>query len=196
MTSSRSPLARAAVAAGHPSPASAAVERYAIDPDHSAIAFHVRHVFTQVPGHFTRFAGVITVDRDHLANSVVEARIETASIETRNEKRNTHLRSPDFFAVEQFPALTFKSKTWRQTGDATFDVTGDLRIKDVTKEVVLKVASLGFGPGMSPNSKLSGWSGTATINRRDFGVDGPAMLGAAVGDEVKIAIDVEAGVES
>jgi polyisoprenoid-binding protein YceI len=87
--------------------------------------------------------------------------------------------------------MTFKSKAWKKTGDDTFDVTGDLTIKDVTKEVVLKVKSLGFGPGMQ-GAMLSGWEASTTITKADFGVSGPAMLGKALGEDVTVTIGVEA----
>jgi polyisoprenoid-binding protein YceI len=173
------------------SAASAAVETYDIDPAHSSVGFSIRHVFSQVPGSFTQFTGTVTVDRDNLEKSQVDAVIQVGSVTTAVEKRDTHLKSPDFFDVVKFGTITFKSKAWKKTGDETYDVTGDLTIKDVTKEVVLKVTSLGFGPGMT-GKPVSGWSATTTINRNDFGVTGPAMLGKAVGNEVTITISVEA----
>lgn len=172
--------------------ASAAVETYVIDPVHSSVGFTVRHLFSQVPGSFTKFNGTLTVDRDNLENSSVEATIEIGSVNTAADKRDAHLKSPDFFDAAKFPTITFKSKSWKKTGADTYDVTGDLTIKDVTKSVVLAVKVLGFGPGMMPNSAVSGWEGTTTLVRTDFGVNGPAMLGKAVGDEVKVTISVEA----
>ena len=168
--------------------AHAAVETYQIDPVHSSVGFTIRHFFTNVPGVFTKFSGAITVDRDHLENSSVTATIEVPSVDTRTEKRDNHLRSPDFFNAAKFPVMTFKSTAWKQTGDGTFDVTGDLTIKDVTKEVVLKVKLLGFGPGMQ-GAVLSGWEASTTLNRNDFGITTfPKMLG----DDVGVTISVEA----
>jgi polyisoprenoid-binding protein YceI len=167
------------------------VETYAIDPVHSSVAFSVRHFVSKVPGSFTKFAGTITVDRANLENSSVQATIDIGSISTANDKREAHLKTPDFFDVAKFPSMTFKSKAWKKTGDDTFDVTGDLTIKDVTKEVVLKVHLLGFGPGMQ-GAMLLGWEATTTLNRTDFGVNGPAMLGKMLGDEVAVTIGVEA----
>jgi polyisoprenoid-binding protein YceI len=184
-------LALSILALGLVSAASAAVETYDIDPAHSSVGFSIRHIFSQVPGSFTQFTGSVTVDRDNLEKSQVEAVIQVGSITTAVEKRDTHLKSPDFFDAVKFGTITFKSKAWKKTGDDTYDVTGDLTIKDVTKEVVLKVTSLGFGPGMT-GKPVSGWSATTTINRNDFGITGPAMLGKAVGNEVAITISVEA----
>lgn len=172
--------------------ARAATETYVIDPNHSSVGFTVRHVFTQVPGSFTKFSGTITVDQANPSANSADATIEVGSVNTANEKRDNHLKTPDFFDAAKFSTITFKSKSWAKTGDNTFDVTGDLTIRGVTKSVVLKVTSLGFGPGMMPGTQVSGWEGTTKINRRDFGVDGPAMLGRAVGDEVSITINVEA----
>ena len=187
-------LALAALALGFASTASAAVETYVIDPVHSSVGFKIRHFVSKVPGTFTKFDGTITVDRENLANSSVQATIDVGSVSTANEKRDAHLKSPDFFDAEKFSTIAFKSKAWKATGADTFDVTGDLTIHGVTKEVVLKVTSLGFGPG-ARGAVLSGWEGTTTIKKSEFGVAGPAMLAAALGDEVAITISIEAGLK-
>jgi len=188
-------LALAAAAAGLATAASAAVETYAIDPVHSSVGFSIRHILTKVPGSFTQFRGTITVDRDNLENSSVEAVIDVASVSTRNDKRDTHLKSPDFFDAAKFGTITFKSTSWKKTGDGTFDVAGDLTIHGITRPVVLKVDLLGFGPGMM-GAQLSGWDASLTINREDFGVNGPAMLGKALGSDVAISINVEADLKT
>jgi polyisoprenoid-binding protein YceI len=175
--------------------ASAAVETYAIDPVHSSIGFSIRHFVSKVPGNFTKFSGSIVVDRANLEKSSVEATIDVASVNTANEKRDGHLKSPDFFDTAKSDTAKFKSKSWKKTGEDTFDVTGDLTLKDVTKQVVLKTKLLGFGPGMQ-GAQLSGWEATATLNKADFGVNGPAMLGKALGDEVTITISIEADLKS
>jgi polyisoprenoid-binding protein YceI len=184
-------LALAALASGIANMASAAIETYTIDPVHSSVGFSVRHFLTKVPGLFTKFSGTITVDRANLENSTVEATIDVGSVSTNNEKRDSHLKTPDFFDAANFSSITFKSTSWKKTGDSTFDVTGDLTIRGTTKPVVLKVDLMGFGPGMQ-GAQLSGWDATATINREDFGVNGPAFLGKALGSEVGISITVEA----
>jgi polyisoprenoid-binding protein YceI len=180
-----------ALALGLVLPARAAVETYKIDPVHSTVGFTIRHFFTNVPGNFTKFAGTIAVDRDSLEHSTVEATIEVASVDTRSEMRDNDLRSDHFFDATKFPAITFKSKAWKQTGENAFDVTGDLTIRDVTKEVVLKLKSLGFGPGMR-GAMLSGWEATTTINRNDFGITRYAGM---LGDEVPVTINVEADMQ-
>lgn len=187
-------LALAGLSLGLVNAASAAVETYAIDPVHSSVAFSIRHFVSKVPGSFTKFGGTLTVDRANLANSSVEATIQVGSVSTANDNRDKHLKSPDFFDAEKFATITFKSTAWKATGENTFDVTGDLTVHGVTKEVVLKVTSLGFGPGMQ-GAVLSGWEASTTIKKSDFGVNGPAMLGTALGDEVAITIGVEADLQ-
>lgn len=170
----------------------AEVEVYKIDPVHSSVGFSIRHFVSKVPGSFTKFNGTISVDRANLEKSSADATIEVASVNTANEKRDNHLKSADFFEAEKFGTITFKSTSWKQTGEDAFDVAGDLTIKGVTKPVVLKTKLLGFGPGMQ-GAQLSGWEATTTLNKNDFGVSGPAMLGKALGDEVTITINIEAG---
>jgi len=171
--------------------ASATVETYKFDPAHSSVDFSIRHFFSNVPGSFARVAGSIVVDRDDLTKSTVEATIDIASVSTNNDKRDAHLRSASFFDAGKFPAATFKSTTWTKTGDNTYDVTGDLTLKGVTKPVVLHVQSLGFGPGMK-GAMLSGWSATAALKRSDFGITGFEKM---VGDDVAVTINVEADLQ-
>ena len=175
--------------------ARAATETYVIDSVHSSVGFGIRHFFSKVPGSFTKFEGHIVVDQANLENSSVEATIDIGSVNTANEKRDNHLRSPDFFDAAKFPTITFKSRSWKKTGEDTFDVTGDLTMKGVTKEVVLKVKSLGFGPGMRPGSKLSGWQASTTLKKAEFNLAGPAMLAKVLGEDVDVHINVEAGVK-
>ena len=185
-------LALAGLSLGSFNTAVAAVETYVTDPAHSSVNFSIRHFFTEVPGRFTKFTATLTVDRDHLENSSAEATIDIASVDTAAPQRDAHLQKPEFFDAAQFPTMTFKSKAWKQTAEGAFDVTGDLTIKGTTKSVVLKVTSLGFGPGMQPGSMLSGWKGTITIHRDDFGVSAfPKVVGA----DVEITINVEAGLK-
>ena len=171
--------------------ARAAVETYKIDPVHSTVGFTIRHFFTSVPGVFTKFAGTITVDRDNLENSSVEATIDTPSVNTRVDKRDADLRSDHFFDAAKFPTIVFMSKSWKKTGPDTIDITGDLTIRGVTKEVVLKTKLLGFGPGMQ-GAMLSGWEATTTLNRNDFGITRYPKL---LGDDVPVTINVEADLQ-
>jgi len=176
------------LATGH-----AEVEVYKIDPVHSSTGFSLRHILSRFTSSFTKTTGTITVDRDNLEKSSVEATVEIDSLSTADPKRDGHVKSPDFFDAAKFPTATFKSKSWKKTGENTFDVTGDLTIKDVTKEAVFHVTLNGFAPGMKPGSTVSGWEATTIIKKSDFGVAGPAMLAKALGDEVTLNISIEAG---
>jgi polyisoprenoid-binding protein YceI len=169
----------------------AQVESYKIDPVHSSVGFSIRHFVSKVPGTFTKVSGTVTVDRANLENSSVEATIDTASFNTENDKRNAHVMSDAFLDVAKYPVITFKSKAWKKTGEDSFDVTGDLTIHGVTKEVVLAAKLLGFGEGMG-GVQLSGWEVTAALKKSDFGVNGPTMLAKVVGDDVAVHITIEA----
>ena len=173
--------------------ARADVETYKIDPVHSSTGFTLRHILSRFTSSFTKTSGTITVDRDNLEKSSVDATVEIASVSTNDPKRNNHIQSADFFDAAKFPTATFKSKSWKKTGESTFDVTGDLTIKDVTKEVVFKVTLNGFGPGMKPGTTISGWEATTIIKKSEFGVAGPAMLAKVLGDDVTLNISIEAG---
>ena len=180
-------LALAALA----SAAALSAETYTIDPVHSSLGFNLRHLVSKFSGSFTKVSGTVTYDAAAPEKSSVEATIAINSVNTADEKRNGHLLSPDFFDAAKFPTASFKSKAWKKTGENTFDVTGDLTIKDVTKEVTLQAALLGTGPGMG-GATVTGWEVTTRLNKSDYGVNGPAMLGKVLGDEVAITISLEA----
>ena len=184
-------LVTAALAAGPLSSAKAATETYAIDPVHTWVGFSIAHFFTKVPGYFSKVKGTIVVDRIHLENSTVEAAIEVASITTNTKMRDDDLRSTNFFAAATFPAMTFKSKSWKSTGDDNYEVTGILTMKNVAKEVVLKVTSLGFGPGMN-GTAISGWQASLALDRRDFDITADQ---GAIGNVVDVLINVEANLQ-
>ena len=178
----------AASALGSLTSAKAAVETYNIDPVHTWVGFSIAHFFTKVPGYFGKVKGTIVVDRDHLENSTVEAVIGVASITTNTKMRDDDLRSTNFFDAAQFPSMTFKSESWKSAGDNTYAVTGILTMKNIAKEVVLTVKSLGFGPGMK-GAAISGWEASLTLERRDF--DSTADQGL-IGNSVDVLINVEA----
>jgi polyisoprenoid-binding protein YceI len=175
----------------------ARADTYKIDPVHSSIRFKVRHFFSYVNGSFGKFEGTIQFDPDQPEKSSVTAKIETASINTGNEKRDGDLRSPMFFDVAKYPAIIFQSKKVRQTGPDTAEVVGDLTLHGVTKEITLQVKFLGKGKGMGGKS-ISGWQVTPDpIKRSDYGLTWSKMVEgtAVVGEEVTISIDVEADKE-
>ena len=184
-------LVIAVLAFGSLTPARAAIETYNIDPVHTWVGFSIAHFFTKIPGYFGQVKGTIVVDRDHLENSTVEAVIEVASITTNTKMRDDDLRSTNFFDVAQFPSITFKSESWKSTGDNTYAVTGLLTMKGVAREVVLKVTSLGFGPGMK-GAPISGWEASLTLDRRDFNLAADQGL---IGNRVDVLINVEADLD-
>ena len=168
-------------------------EKYSIDPVHSTVGFKVKHLFSYVSGRFDDVKGTIDVDPAKPENSIVEVKIATKTINTANEKRDTHLRSPDFFDVEKFPEMTFKSRKVTRTGDKTADVVGDLTLHGVTKEVTLKTTFLGKGKGMT-GAEQTGWEAKTTIKRSDFGLTWSKLIEGVqvVGDEIAIELLIEA----
>ena len=172
-----------------------ATRTWTIDLAHSMVEFSVKHMmFSTVKGLFTDFSGTIELDDQDIANSSVDVVIQAASIDTRDEGRNAHLKSADFFDVETYPTITFKSTSVEPKDDEEFNVTGDLTLHGVTKPVVLKVEQT--GRGMSPfGFEVAGFSAKTKISRKDFGLNWNAALetgGVLVGDEIKISIEIEA----
>jgi polyisoprenoid-binding protein YceI len=166
-----------------------------LDPVHSVAEFKVKHMMiSNVKGQFTGITGVLTLDENDIAGSRVEATIDASTINTREAQRDAHLKSADFFDVEQFPTLGFRSKQVKRTGDDELAVTGDLTIHGVTRQVTFQVE----GPtaaGKDPwgNTRI-GLSAATKINRRDFGLTWNAALetgGILVGEDVTITLDLE-----
>jgi polyisoprenoid-binding protein YceI len=169
--------------------------KWAIDPDHSAAAFSIRHLMiTNVRGHFGKIAGTILFDRSNVTNSSVEVTIDATSICTGIKKRDDHLKSLEFFDVEKYPEITFKSKAVEITGSNRCKVYGDLTIHGVNHPVTLKVEY--FGPVKSPFGATSmGFTAKAVVNREDFGLTWNVPMeeggGLMVGKEVKIVLEIE-----
>ncbi len=166
-----------------------------IDPAHTSAQFAVRHLMVStVRGEFGKVSGTVNLDEQDPSKSSLEATIDTASINTRVEKRDQHLKSPDFLDVTKYPTMTFKSKKIEKVSDAKFKVTGDLTLHGVTKEVVLDVeGSPKAFKDPSGNLRVGGVA-TTKINRQDFSVQWNKALetgGVVAGDEVAITIDVE-----
>jgi polyisoprenoid-binding protein YceI len=169
-------------------------QTYQIDSSHSAATFSVRHLMiSNVKGEFGKITGTIVYDADNLAASKVEAVIDATTINTREPKRDAHLKSADFFEVDKYPTITFKSKEFRKTG-GKLQVSGDLTMHGVTREVVLDID--GPTPELTQRgSARIGAAATTTISRKDWGLTWNRAIeagGVTVGDEVKIAIDIEA----
>jgi polyisoprenoid-binding protein YceI len=191
----RSFLLTAVLAVSLAGSALADTEIYKIDPAHSNIGFSVRHLVSRTHGRFGAYSGSITLDPADQTTTVVDLEIEAASISTLNENRDKHLKSGDFFGVDSFPTMTFKSTAVKPTSAEAGTLIGDLTIKGITKPVELQYTILGMGPGMKGN-KLLGLEATGKINRKDFNVlwnhdldDGKTILG----DDVTLEITVEAG---
>lgn len=170
-----------------------AAEVYEFDKAHSAISFKIRHLISDTAGRFNDFTGKISIDPEKPEDAVVDVTIQTASIDTANEKRDEHLRDPDFFNVAKNPTITFKSKKITKTGDKTAKVLGDLTMNGVTKEVTLDVNFLGKGKGMQ-GQPVTGWSATAEVDRTEFGLTYNSVVEGSkvLGDTVKVDIQVEA----
>jgi len=166
-----------------------------IDPVHSVAEFKVKHMMiSNVKGQFPKVKGSLTLDESDLTNSRVEASIEAASIETRDPQRDAHLKSADFFDVEQFPTLSFKSTGISLVRDGELAVEGNLTIRGVTRKVLFSVEGP-TPPAKDPwgNTRVA-VSATTKINRKDFGLTWNAALetgGILVGDEVTITLDVQ-----
>ena len=166
-----------------------------IDPAHSAAEFKAKHMMiSNVKGQFAKVTGTLTLDEFDLSRSRVEALIEASSLETRDAQRDAHLKSADFFDVEKFPTLSFKSTGIRLVKDGELAIEGDLTIRDVTRKVVFSVEGP-TPPAKDPwgNTRV-GVSATTKISRKDFGLTWNAALesgGFLVGDEVTITLDVQ-----
>ncbi|MGZ8620496.1 MAG: YceI family protein [Actinomycetota bacterium] len=166
---------------------------YAFDKAHSEIGFVGRHMLSKVRGRFTEFDGQIVIGRTP-EGSHVEVEIDTASIWTNLEMRDDHLRSGDFLEAETYPKLTFKSTAVRLTGGNTFELVGDLTIKETTHEVVLDVEFLGAGPGLNGGT-VAAFSAKTEIEREVWDMTWNMAVetgGLLVGKKVQIEIDVEA----
>ena len=170
-----------------------AADTFVFDKAHSTIGFQVRHLFSKVPGKFDDFSGQIQLDEANPEQSSVEVTIKTASVDTGVKMRDDDLRSPNFFDAKKFPEIAFKSTSVKRTGENTADVTGNLSMHGVTKEVVLKVELLGKGAGMQ-GSTVSGWDAGTALKRSDFGLSWNKVIEGTqvVGDDVQIELHIEA----
>ncbi len=184
------PVVTAPTTHRHPAPVVPSV--WNIDRTHSSVTFQIRHFVSKVHGVFADFKGVITADDDAWQNAQIDVEISTTSINTNSEPRDKDLRSSNFFAVDSFPTITFKSRRIERQGDDA-RITGDLTIRGVTKSVVL----VGRYNGMQKavRGDRIGFDATTAINRLDYGVVWNRAVeggGVMLGDEVKIEINVEA----
>jgi polyisoprenoid-binding protein YceI len=173
------------------SPAGAATETYKFDQSRSTIGFSVRQYLGTTRGKFTRFSGKIDIDREHPENSSVLAKIDAASIDTRIKKRDDHLRSPEFFNVEKYPEITFKSGSVKRTGPQSGDIAGDLTMHGVTKPIVLHVKLL----TPADDTSETRWAVTTDpLKRREFNLmfSSGAEAVSGISQTVSINIEIEA----
>lgn len=175
----------------------AQAKEWSIDKSHSAVRFEVKHLVSMTPGQFEDFSGHIHFDPKKLDKSKVEFTIQVGSINTDNEKRDGHLKSPDFFNVEKYPTIEFNSSKFEKKGDNLYHVTGKLTMTGTTKEVTLplKITGLVDNPWKKGNV-IMGVSIETTLKRSDYGVGkGDWASDKVIGDEVKIDIQMELDAE-
>jgi len=172
---------------------------YTADPAHSRVGFTARHMgFTKVRGTFSDFEATVQMEPGNLESLEAEAAIKTESIDTRVEDRDTHLRSGDFFKVDEFPTLSFKSTDVRNVEGESFTLVGDLTIRGVTREVELEANFLGEGTDPWGGRRV-GFEAHTTVSRKDYGLLWNQVLetgGVLVSDEVKIEIEIQATEQS
>ena len=176
-----------------PSLAAAEARTYALDRSHSKVSFTIRHLMSEVDGHFRDFDGSITYDPQAPERSTVEVTVQAASIDTNNPRRDDHLRSPDFFEAEKHPTLSFKSTSVERQSADTLAVTGDLSIRGVTKQVTIPVRITGAMPYRG--GEKVGFASDFTVDRKEYGVTWNRAVdqgGVLLGDDVGIRIRVEA----
>lgn len=167
---------------------------FEVDRAHSLVEFQVRHLLSRVRGRFTDFTGTIDFDPASPERSAVSFSVRTASIDTNQADRDTHLRSDDFFAVEKYPTLTFTSSRITARGSQQYDVAGDLSIRGITRSVVLPVTYLGTAKDPWGNEKLA-FETEVTLDRKEFGLTWNTALeagGFLVGDDVRVSVALQA----
>jgi polyisoprenoid-binding protein YceI len=168
---------------------------YTLDPSHSRVGFVARHAMvTKVRGSFNEFTGTVHVDGDAPEKSRAALTIEATSIDTRNADRDAHLRSNDFLAMDEFPQITFASTGVVQTGDTSFEVTGDLTVRGTTRSVTVPFEFEGSAKDPFGNERI-GFEGSTTISRKDFGITWNAALetgGVLVSDKITLEFEISA----
>jgi polyisoprenoid-binding protein YceI len=168
-------------------------ETFVVDPTHSEVSFQIRHMVSNVRGRFNDFAGTVNMDPKNLPGSSVEFHIKATSIDTNVADRDKHLRSADFFDVEKYPEITFKSKSIKPAGKDKYNVTGALTMHGVTKDVTLPVSFLGEGKDPWGGTR-AGFETATTLDRKAYGIVWNKAIdngGVLLGDDVKIEINLE-----
>jgi polyisoprenoid-binding protein YceI len=164
---------------------------WTVDSAHSKLGFSITHMMvSDVDGTFKSFTATITSSKDDFSDAVVELSADVNSVSTDNEGRDKHIKNPDFFDVAKYPKLTFKSTSFKKTGDKTYKVTGDLTLKGVTKSVVLDATLRGVYTSPQTKKPVAGFKVTGTIKRKDFGI-GANFPNAALSDEIALTANTE-----
>lgn len=175
------------------------INTYAIDPSHSRLGFTVRHLgFTKVRGAFEQFEGSLNLDPEDLSSVEAEAVIQADSITTNDEKRDAHLRSADFFEVNAYPTISFKSTGVEDVNGTNFTLVGDFTMHGVTKTLELEAEYLGAGRDPFGNDKVA-LEARTTINRKDFGLNWNAALesgGVLVSEKVDLELEIQGTLQS
>jgi polyisoprenoid-binding protein YceI len=169
------------------------VGKYELDPTHTEIGFVARHMLTKVRGRFTEFNGTIEV-AERPEDSTVNVEVKTGSVQTNTDQRDDHLRSADFFESEEYPVMTFRSTGWRHTGGSSFELVGELAIRDVTKPLTLEGEFHGWGKDPFENTKIFA-EAKATVEREDWDLTWNVAVetgGFLVSKKIDIVIDIEA----
>lgn len=172
-----------------------AAEGYAVDMVHSSLGFSIRHMMVaKVNGAFGDYQGEINFDPADLANSKFDFTIKVASIDTRNQARDNHLKGADFFEADKYPVITFKTKKVEKAGNNSYNVTGDMTMKGVTRQEVIPVTI--YGPVFNPMAKLDGLGVEADfkINRQDYGMTWNKTLdngGLVLANDVEVQVNLE-----
>ena len=167
---------------------------WAVDPAHSRVEFQVKHLgIATVRGHFARFSGTLELGEDH-ESSVAYGTVESASVDTNDDGRDAHLRSADFFDVEQYPEIRFASREIVPTGEDSFEITGELTLHGVTRELTLDAEITGTEQDPWGNERV-GLEATGHLNRGDYGMTFNQALGSGnvlVSDKVRLHLDISA----
>ena len=165
-----------------------AADTYQVDPVHSMLLFRIKHFnVSNLYGRINNPTGTLVVDEADPSKSSVEIEVKPENVDTAIEKRDQHLKGPDFFNAKQFPTITFKSKSVKKADDANIEVAGDLTLLGVTKEITVKFARVGAGKDPMGGYR-TGYEGTFSIKRSDYGMKN--ML-ENVGDDVQLTVSVE-----
>ena len=174
-------------------PQAAQSAEWSFDMAHSGIYFDVPHIYSTVRGRFNDFAGTFSFDPQDLSGSNIEVTVQTQSIDTQITKRDNHLRSEEFFAVSQYPTMTFKSKSISHDGGNNYRVVGDLTVKDVTKEIAVPFIFHGIVESPFQKGKqIAGFDARFTIDRLEYHIgDGKFVKMGVVGKDVDVIISIE-----